>query len=91
MVQIEAICRDKSTDNYSAYLIRITESNLSLDRNTGAALDLKVEQLPRIDLIDNERTIPKILIGAIAGDIVGSYYEFVPMKSVDLSLQIASI
>lgn len=27
-----------------------------------------------------------ILIGAIAGDIIGSYYEFVPIKSIDFPL-----
>ena len=27
-----------------------------------------------------------ILIGTIAGDIIGSYYEFVPIKSIDFSL-----
>ena len=27
-----------------------------------------------------------ILIGTIAGDIIGSYYEFAPIKSIDFSL-----
>ena len=30
--------------------------------------------------------ITDILIGAIAGDIIGSYYEFVPIKSIDFPL-----
>ena len=29
---------------------------------------------------------PQILIGAIAGDIIGSYYEFSPMKSTNFQL-----
>ena len=28
----------------------------------------------------------QMLIGAIAGDIIGSYYEFIPMKSIDFPL-----
>ena len=82
MAQIEAICKDKSTDNYSAYLIRITEATFSFDKKIGTILDIKAEAISKnIDLINNERTTSNILIGAIAGDIIGSYYEFYPMKS----------
>lgn len=82
MAQIEAICKDKSTDNYSAYLIRITEATFSFDKKIGTILDIKAEAISKnIDLINNERTTSNIIIGAIAGDIIGSYYEFYPMKS----------
>lgn len=110
MAQIQSICRNKSTDNYSAYLIRITESKLSIiDDKVGELLELNAKSISnKIDLnrlkredtelhpnkvedtifqhLELNQKESQILIGAIAGDIIGSYYEFFPMKSTDFQL-----
>lgn len=51
------------------------------------ALNIENKKLSLRKLSQNDkRTMDKILLGAIAGDVIGSYYEFIPARTTDFPL-----
>ena len=51
------------------------------------ALNIENKKLSLRKLSQNDkRTMDKILLGAIAGDVIGSYYEFMPTRTTDFPL-----